>query len=325
MPRASNGVYTLPNTVNPVIPGTTITSIWANTTLVDVAQALTDSLDRAGRGSMTAALKITDGTVSLPGLSFSTEVSSGLYRAGAGDLRLAVLGVDELQIEPDLVTVPGNLVVVGTATADPAVLSTELATLGQLNLGSPTVEEDLASAATTDIGGQGTNKLNITGTTTITSLGTDYGGPILLRFSGSLLLTHGAALVLPYGGENFQTQAGDTFIAWAKATTGVADGWILVPVGATTMRLASGTTGLRQGTIFKATAGFTVNTGLIPDTIYLGVNNSASNITITEGSGVTLRQSGTTNTGNRTCLPRGEFRIWALSTTEYYISGTGVI
>lgn len=44
MPRDINGNYTLP-IGNPVVSLSTITSAWANSTLADIAQALTDSLD----------------------------------------------------------------------------------------------------------------------------------------------------------------------------------------------------------------------------------------------------------------------------------------
>src|SRR5262245_60091314 len=44
MPRDVNGVYTLP-AGNPVQAGTVIDPNWANTTLNDIADALTDSLD----------------------------------------------------------------------------------------------------------------------------------------------------------------------------------------------------------------------------------------------------------------------------------------
>lgn len=46
MPRDINDVYTLP-AGNPVIPGTVIDTDWANSTLNDIAQALTDSLDKS--------------------------------------------------------------------------------------------------------------------------------------------------------------------------------------------------------------------------------------------------------------------------------------
>lgn len=88
-------------------------------------------------------------------------------------------------------------------------------------------EQDLASAATTDIGAQLTNFLRITGTTTITSFGTNYKGPRFLRFEGAVTLTNGSALTLP-GGANITTAAGDCLIAIPRATLGTADGWVVV-------------------------------------------------------------------------------------------------
>ena len=92
MPRNSSGTYTLP-AGNPVVPNTLIESVWANTTCADIGQSLTDSLDRFGRGTMLAPLKIFDGTVAAPGLSFGSEGSTGIYRTGAGTWNLAILGV----------------------------------------------------------------------------------------------------------------------------------------------------------------------------------------------------------------------------------------
>jgi hypothetical protein len=53
-------------------------------------------------------------------------------------------------------------------------------------------------------------------------------------------------------------------------------------------------------------------------------NDSASSITLTQGSGLTLRQAGTSNTGNRTLAQRGLATIWFNSATEAIISGAGV-
>lgn len=88
-------------------------------------------------------------------------------------------------------------------------------------------EQDLASAATTDIGAQLTNFLRITGTTTITSFGTNYKGPRFLRFSGAVTLTNSSTLILP-SGANITTAAGDCLIVVPKATLGVSDGWVVV-------------------------------------------------------------------------------------------------
>ena len=70
----------------------------------------------------------------------------------------------------------------------------------------------LASATSTDIGGQNSQFVEISGTTTITGFGTSYNGPRFLRFTGALTLTHSASLALP-GAANIVTVAGDTAIA----------------------------------------------------------------------------------------------------------------
>jgi hypothetical protein len=93
MSRNSSGTYSLP-AGNPVVTGTVISSSWANTTMSDIATALTGSLDRSGQGGMLAALQLFAGTIGAPGLTWSLETTSGLYRAGAGDFRWAIGGAD---------------------------------------------------------------------------------------------------------------------------------------------------------------------------------------------------------------------------------------
>lgn len=90
--RNTSGTMSLYTPGNPVTTGSAISSTWANNTLTDIASEITNSLDRNGRGSMSAALKLYAGTVSAPGLAFSSETSSGLYRAGAGDVRMSMGG-----------------------------------------------------------------------------------------------------------------------------------------------------------------------------------------------------------------------------------------
>jgi hypothetical protein len=97
MPRNSSGTYSLP-TGNPVVTGTLIESVWANTTMADLGAALTESLDRNGRGSMLAPLLLTTGTPVAPALSFSAETTSGLYRQAAGVLGFSVAGIERFTI-----------------------------------------------------------------------------------------------------------------------------------------------------------------------------------------------------------------------------------
>jgi hypothetical protein len=57
MSRNGSGTYTLP-AGNPVVSGTTISSTWANTTLTDIATALTGSLAADGQTVATGNLNM---------------------------------------------------------------------------------------------------------------------------------------------------------------------------------------------------------------------------------------------------------------------------
>lgn len=119
MPRDSNGTYSLP-AGNPVVTLTTISTTWANTTLDDIATALTNSMDRQGTGGMTGQLKLSNGLIGAPALSWTTEPTSGLYRNGAGDFRYSIASNDVLQMSAALVTIVPPL----TLSAGPLTLGT---------------------------------------------------------------------------------------------------------------------------------------------------------------------------------------------------------
>ena len=92
MPRSPDGTYTPPNP--DVAPGEIISSGWANSTVADLSQALTESLSRLGEGGMLTPLPFGDGTVAAPGITWNSETATGFYRAGAGDMRVSILGQD---------------------------------------------------------------------------------------------------------------------------------------------------------------------------------------------------------------------------------------
>ena len=140
MPRNSSGIYTLPGG-NPVTPGDVIEAAWANTTLEDVADALTNSLSRTGAGGMLAPFRIADGAVSAPGLSYLNETNTGLYRSGSGSTWMAVLGVNVAQFSTVGLTIPfgkaltaqGNASVSGTlAVTGATTLASTLAVTGAI-------------------------------------------------------------------------------------------------------------------------------------------------------------------------------------------------
>jgi hypothetical protein len=80
-----------------------------------------------------------------------------------------------------------------------------------------------------------------------------------------------------------------------------------------------------RGCLLSVTAGVTVpaNVFAANDTFSI-YNNSGSNITITQGASLTLRQVGTANTGNRTLAQRGLVTVVFISATEAVISGGGL-
>ena len=117
MSRNGSGTYTLP-AGNPVVTGTSIASTWANTTMTDLANALTDSVATDGQTTMTGNLKmgnnkvtgLADGTLTTDGVSkgqMDTAIATAvagkqseitaigiLKGAGAGSISAATAGTD---------------------------------------------------------------------------------------------------------------------------------------------------------------------------------------------------------------------------------------
>lgn len=79
------------------------------------------------------------------------------------------------------------------------------------------------------------------------------------------------------------------------------------------------------GIIRISAGGVTIPSGVFsPNHAFSILNNSASNQTITQGSGVTLRLAGTTTTGNRTLAPYGLCTVTCVAANEFVISGAGL-
>ena len=69
MSRNGSGTYTLP-AGNPVVTGTTISSTWANNTLTDIANGLTQSVSADGQTPITGALQM--GSNKITGMAAGT-------------------------------------------------------------------------------------------------------------------------------------------------------------------------------------------------------------------------------------------------------------
>jgi hypothetical protein len=91
MSRNGSGVYSLP-AGNPVVTGTTISSSWANTTLSDIATALTGSVAADGQTAMTGNLQM--GNNKITGLAVATASGDALsYGQAATISALTVSGL----------------------------------------------------------------------------------------------------------------------------------------------------------------------------------------------------------------------------------------
>jgi len=103
MSRNGSGTYTLP-AGNPVVSGTVIASTWANTTMNDLASAMTDSVAADGQTPMTGPLnmnsnKVTNlatGTISGDGINFTQFNTPTFGGAVVCSSTLAVVGATVL-------------------------------------------------------------------------------------------------------------------------------------------------------------------------------------------------------------------------------------
>lgn len=105
MPRNSSGTMSLPSPGVPFQSGTTISTTQMNATLTDLATEISDSASRSGKGGFSAPVRVPDGTAAAPAVAFTAEINSGVYRAGANDVRFTIGGVDF--ITPNGIAFPG--------------------------------------------------------------------------------------------------------------------------------------------------------------------------------------------------------------------------
>jgi hypothetical protein len=94
MPRnPSTGVYSKPAGTTPSVGQIIDPTPW-NALTTDLGNEITNSLPRDGSAPMVSPLKLASGTVSAPGLGFSSNPQTGLYLKGGGALGFTQNGVD---------------------------------------------------------------------------------------------------------------------------------------------------------------------------------------------------------------------------------------
>lgn len=89
MARNGSGTYSLPTTFT---ASTDALAEDVNTQFEDVRDALTASLALDGQSTMTGQFKAADGSAAAPGISFGSDLNTGIYRIGADSYGFAAAG-----------------------------------------------------------------------------------------------------------------------------------------------------------------------------------------------------------------------------------------
>lgn len=220
MSRNGSGTFTYTaNSVAPAVGSTVIDSTDFNSTMTEIATALTESIAKDGQTVITGALDHNGNEIILDvdgDTSITADTDDQIdFKLGGTDIHTmktvasAVNGIDLIG------SATGNAVDISAAGTDTNIgIEINPKGTGVLDLTTGPFNEnkgaDIASATTTDIGAATGNFVDVTGTTTITGLGTVKAGTRrIVQFDGSLTLTYNAtSLILP-GNANIVTQAGD--------------------------------------------------------------------------------------------------------------------
>ena len=201
-------------------------------------------------------------------------------------------------------------------------------------LGAGTAGQVLTSGGTAAPTWTSASSLSVSSATTSTNLaGAQWALPYQSAFNTTSMLAAGTSgQVLTSNGSaapSWQTPAAAPTTATTQAygdnttniaTTAFVDRLRSSPTSAnTTAALAD------RGKTILATAGITAPASVFAAGDCFSVyNNSAANITLTSGAGLTLYLVGTATTGNRTLAQRGIATVYYVSATEAVITGGGL-
>jgi hypothetical protein len=281
MPRNGSGVYSLP-AGNPVVPSTTIQSDWANSTLNDVADAVTGSLARDGTGGMSGALRLADGTITIPGIAFASETTTGFSRPTTNAIVASVSAIERVRINASGVSVTGALDVGGAAVVtvsatqtltnktltSPVLTTPDLGTPTALTLTSATgLPLTTGVTGTLPVANGGTGVTSSTGTGSVVlstspalttpNLGTPSA--VVLTSATGLPLTTGVTGTLPIAnGGTGATTAANAFTALKQAATDAVTGVVELATNA------------------EAAAGTDTTRAITPAALFGGLNASGS-------------------------------------------------
>lgn len=104
------------NILNSFVPGTTISSSATNQNNTDIAGGLTNAVTRDGQGAMNAQFKVIPGSEAAPGVAFSSDLDTGMWRVSANTIGFSCNGAEVFELATTGASVIGDLDVSGTIT-----------------------------------------------------------------------------------------------------------------------------------------------------------------------------------------------------------------
>lgn len=256
-----------------------------------------------GNTTANTTIRIPDGSASSPAINFQADTNTGIYRSGTDTLAIAAGGVLKANFNSG-----SNVLRLFSNDAD-----------GDVYLSF--YESNAESTRKGYVGYGGTNNDAFfiwNQKNAQIQLGTNNTARVVVSEGGQFRVVSSASASTPDIASNSDTNTGIYWIGadqlgFAEGGTGYRIGFRDIP---------RRTSGFARGECLAVSSGITLNTSdMAAGYSFTVYNDSGSDITITQGSGVTLRLVGTGTTGNRTLPARGLAFIWCNSGTEAVISG----
>lgn len=254
MPFNGSGVFT-PSEPD-VQPGTVILASVFNNDINDIATGLGSTVTRDGQGKMSAPFTIVNGSQSAPGLAFTAETATGLYRPSTGILGLSVQGAVNTTFTSSNTTFALPVIFSGTSTfnAAPSWAS------------DPSTADHLTRKSYVDTA--------ITAAAYVKKIGDNMSGPLIITTttSGVQVLSGAAG---NYGSISIGRTSSESIIAVAGGSNQVLNG---DTAGDLVLRNNSGRLlfGLASGALaMTLDTGGRLGVGMVPATRRLSLGGSA--------------------------------------------------
>lgn len=172
--------------------GTTISSSAMNANFTDIATEITGSLPRDGQAAMTGQFQATAGSATSPGIAFSGDTNTGVFRKAADTLGFSAGGTEIASATSTAFTITG-LTATGAALTTPTIAG---ATFSGTLAGTPTFSGAVAFSGVPTFA----DGFTVTaGTPTVPSLHVENADTTITRASAGVIAVEGSNVLLASG------------------------------------------------------------------------------------------------------------------------------